>query len=184
MKVNYSAVSDSMLGRFLGCAFSTDAANLMEDLDFENVEVDFKINGKEVDCLKTVAMLNSSIEKDGKEAVEAAREESQAAATSTAELAISVDRVRQFEHMLERISNLKDALARAESGINEACSDAIAAASSSYYCGDYASDSASEAGWEHHPGEECLDEPRGDIASIYDDFRALVISLRPEEPAF
>tara|TARA_B100000131_G_scaffold261534_1_gene257686 strand:+ start:725 stop:1186 length:462 start_codon:yes stop_codon:yes gene_type:complete len=153
----------------------------MEDLDFENVEVEFKINGKEVDCLKTVAMLNSSIEKEGQEAAESAREESQSAAT---EAAVPVDKVRQFEHLLERVSSLKDSLARAESELNEACSDAISAASSSYYCGDYASEAANEAGWEHHPGEECLGEQRVELTSIYDDFRALVLSLQPEEPVF
>jgi hypothetical protein len=193
MKVDYNAVSDSMFGRFLGCAFSTDAANIMGELDFSKVEVDLKIDGKDVDCLKTISLLSTSLAKDAEEAAkdakdakdaeEAARVVATATRTSgvpvapedgTSPLADS----NQLELLVSRLEALDTALSEAESQVNEQCSDAISSASSSYYCGDYASEAASEAGWEHHPGDDFLCELRSEVSDMHDDLQAIVEALQ------
>lgn len=151
MIANYEVVKDTYFGRLLGCCFgqlikARLAQGESAELDMTAMDIGIKVNGVEMDLHKLFSVFEKSL--------------------SESPLGRPSGNPRVDSDIIEQLSDLADALERQQDNVSEACSDAITAASSSYYCGEYASEAASESGHEHHPGSECLEEEIRDLRGI------------------
>lgn len=152
MQANYEILKDTIIGKFLGCAVpqvlkAKLAAGEPTEIDMSNLEIKITVEGVELDLHRLFGAFERSVPQQQ---------------TSVAD-----------DDILSRLESLRDDLSSAENRLSENCTDAINAASSSYYCGEYASDSANEAGHEYHPGSECLEEEISDLDSIIESVREL-----------
>ena len=62
MKLNYTEVTDTIIGRFVGCALMADLEGL-RTTDMENVDISIIINGKEVDFQEVFTAFERSVVK-------------------------------------------------------------------------------------------------------------------------
>lgn len=159
MEANYEVVKDTLFGRLLGCSLSQVlqaqlSRNEGGEIDMTNLAVEIQVNGHALDLHKLFTVFEKSLVDSPIGASPASQSMLDPETSAT---------------MLSRLRAVIDALRNQQSCVGESFSDAISAASSSYYCGEYASESASEAGYEHSPGDCFLDDCIDSLEGILDD---------------
>lgn len=158
MIANYDVVRETLFGRLLGCAIPQVIKDKLAkkepmEVDMTNLDIVIKVNDVEMDLHRLFSMFERSL-----------TEEPLGQIQTSANSGASVD-------VVERLLALHAQLDRAQESINEMANDAISAATSSYYCGEYAQESAREAGYEHHPGDSILEEELYTLTEIIDSVR-------------
>ena len=169
MIANYEVVKDTYFGRLLGCSLGQVIKSRLlreepTEIDMTNIDIQIKVDGVEMDLHR----LFSVFEKSLTDSPLGQLQQPQTRTTSSS------------QEIIDDLRALSDQLYHIQERVSEECSDAIGAASSSYYCGEYAADSANEAGHEHHPGSCFLDEEIGTINRIVE---SLEEAQRQEEAA-
>jgi len=170
MEANYEVVKDTLFGRLLGCSLSQVlqaqlSRNEGGEIDMTNLAVEIQVNGHSLDLHKLFTVFEKSLTDAPIGSVPALTSEN---------VTVSV---------LDKIQRLASDLREQQSSVSECFSDAIGAASSSYYCGEYASESASEAGYDHSPGDCFLDECLCLLEEIESDIRPTVHTESTQEVA-
>ena len=156
MKANYSVVKDTFFGKVLGAALAQLvkarlAAGALDELDMNDLDVSMTLNGQDIN----LNQLFSSLE--GVEGTSSGTRPD----------------ISELDNIADSIESIRSTLDGIQQSVSESCTDAINAASSSYYCGEYASDSANEAGCEYHPGEEFMYEPLSQLEDIVTSLRSI-----------
>ena len=137
MIANYNTVRDTLFGKLLGCALGQVvkarlASGTVDELNMNELDVTMTLNGVDVNLNQLFSALDNAVD-----------EPSDPESSDVSDVGL----------FLEALSADLNDKARE---ISEQFGEAIGAASSSYFCGEYASESAYEAGQEHNPGDEFL----------------------------
>ncbi len=166
MIANYEVVKETYFGRFLGCSLGQVIKSRLlreepTEIDMTNIDIQIKVDGVEMDLHRLFSVFEKSL--------------------TDSPLGQPQPRVvNASEDIISELRELADELDRIQDRVGDECSDAIGAASSSYYCGEYAADSANEAGHEHHPGNSFLSD---EISTINRIVESLEEAQRQEEAA-
>lgn len=157
MEANYQVLKDTLFGRLLGCALPQIIKNKLvadasAEVDLTKLDININVDGVDLDIHKLFSVFERSL----KDIPMGLNTNPQGIDTGALGLTDLID-------MLETLSS---ELSDKQEYVGSECSDAINAASSEYFCGEYASEAASESGNEHHPGSEFLYEQIERIDSL------------------
>ena len=168
MIANYEVVKETYFGRLLGCSLGQVIKSRLlreepTEIDMTNIDIQIKVGVVEMDLHRLFSVFEKSL-------TDSPLGQPQPQART----------VNASEDIISELRELADELDRIQERVSEECSDAIGAAASSYYCGDYASEAANESGHEHHPGSCFLGD---EISTINRIVESLEEAQRQEEAA-
>tara|TARA_B100000131_G_scaffold221323_1_gene212842 strand:+ start:28915 stop:29427 length:513 start_codon:yes stop_codon:yes gene_type:complete len=168
MEIKFETVKGTLFGEFLGCAFQDllrqtllETPEAAGELNCDMLDIQTTLNGKALDFQRLFSAFEGKLPSSNGEA-----------STEGSGDMILVDR-NKLKEALEQVDYAQSECGSVDSRVEESFNDGIAAASSSYYCGEYASEAASEAGYEHSPGGEVTHEIYNHLDSASDILREL-----------